>query len=156
MYNIVLLIIIVILCTIYFNKVNYEHFINNNNNLLTDMEMKSISVFKDYNPASFRQFRLGVKQYNHLKTIYPYSRNNLIYLNRRLLENYDAMTFHLPYRQLDEIASGIRYELKLRLESDRYIFLNTSNTYTDLSKYSESPDVGTQLAIPENKSPIWF
>jgi len=149
---ILFIIYILYLSLVYINKNITEHYNNNiDTPLLNNMEMESINVFKEYNQVAYRQFMLSLKQYNHLKTLYPYSKDNLIYLNKRLIDLYDSMTFHLPYLQLTKVALGIRYELKVRLENDRSKFMNEVKYASPISS-----DEGKQLSIPENRSPIWF
>lgn len=162
-YSIFLIVLLFLILIIY--KYSFiESFIDSikNKKLLTDMEMKSFLIFKDFNQGTYHQFRLSIQKYNYLKTLHPYNTYELVYLNKRILEIFDEMTFHLPYRQLDQIASGLRYELKIKLESDyNHIIKNTSGNVMGNSissnklRFSKSSDISKQIAIPQLHSPMW-
>ena len=123
-------------------------------NILSDLEMQSISIFKEFNPATWRQFYKAVRQYNYLRKFHPDTNDQLLILNNRILELFDDLTFGLPYRELEKVSVGMRYDLRQILAKDRMLLQSyDSNTAYNMMNYRNSWSTGADAKYSTENLP---
>ena len=90
--------------------VAYIFFISNKKELFEDkINYENYKIFEDYNPLSYRKFIETLKQYNKLKLLNV--NFNEVTLKNKIIELFDYMTFHIPYKMINKYAKKHRYYL---------------------------------------------
>ena len=105
---IALIAIIVLIAPIDPIKEYYE----NEFNILSD---EPYEIFKEYNYVVYRKFIRTLHQYIQMQ---KYNDINAKVLNRKLIELYESMTFHIPYMYVRNYARGIKNKLVHKLNED--------------------------------------